>query len=87
MVLNLSGQTPRSSKIFNWGFNTCINSSYNIKYYAISTLCIARDSSDWHPMGSSTYEQAPTFLLIKRIPELNGLLLSPKFHQGLSVMK
>jgi len=61
--------------------------SSSITHYVISTLCIARDSSDWHPMGSSTYEQAPTFLLIKRIPELNGLFLSPKFHQGLSVIQ
>jgi hypothetical protein len=67
--------------------NNSVNPYTNIKYYAIPTLCIARDSSDWHPMGSSTYEQAPTFLFIKRIPELNGLFLSPKFHQGLSVIK
>ena len=51
----------------------------------VTTLCIARESSDWHPTGSSTYEQAPTFLLTYITPEFKGSLLSPKLHQCFSV--
>ena len=51
----------------------------------VTTLCIARERSDWHPTGSSTYEQAPTFLLTCITPELKGSLLSPKLHQCFSV--
>lgn len=49
------------------------------------TLCITRDNNDWQPIGSSMYEQAPTFCLMYKTPELNGLFLSPTFHQGLSI--
>lgn len=49
------------------------------------TLCIARESKDWHPTGSSAYEQDPTFRLMYNSPPLNGSLLSPDLHQGFSL--